>query len=92
LHAIREAKAAKGIGMPIEQIADLPNLLKTYAMRWDRERAGLLFFSDPFKQGGKMWRWRVVFEPRFHPNGNRLVFKTITRVGEDDIRKGLMLR
>lgn len=91
LHALRDYKLTSGIAMPQELLSDLPALLETYSIRWDKQKAGLLFYSDPFREKGKLWRWKAVFEPKFYPNGNRMVFKTVTKVGADDIGKAGLL-
>lgn len=89
LHALRDSKIAGGVAMPEDMLSQLPDLLDTYEIRWDRQKAGLLFFSDPFQEikqsSAPKWRWKVVFEPEFHPNGNRMVFKTATKVRAESI-------
>lgn len=89
LHALRDSKQAKGAAMPEDMLSRLPELLDTYQIRWDRQKAGLLFFSDPFiderRRNAPQWRWKVVFEPDIRINGNRMVFKTATKVRAESI-------
>jgi len=79
-HALRDSKVAKGIAMPRELLAQLPDLLKTYELRWDKAGA-LLAFSPEFKEASEALRWKIVFTPWTAPQGDQLRFKTATKVG-----------
>jgi hypothetical protein len=93
LHAVRDAKVAANIAMPLVLLRKLPELLKGYTMRWDPKGA-LLAFSPEFKEGATLRRWKVVFTPwnaASEPRGParlQLRFKTVTKVGEDAIGLG----
>jgi hypothetical protein len=90
LHAVREAKVAAGIAMPLDLLRKLPQLLKEYTLRWD-PKGGLLAFSPEFKEGANLRRWKIVFTPwnaateKHGPQRIQLRFKTVTKVGEDAI-------
>lgn len=82
LHALRDSKAAKSLAMPLELLKRMPDLLRTYELRWDPEGA-LLAFSPPFADKGQLMRWKVVFGP-WNAGGRimrlQLRFRTATKV------------
>lgn len=85
LHAVREAKVAKSLAMPLSLLRKLPDLLRSYTLRWDPSGA-LLAFSPPFQEGTEAKRWKVVFGPwNAGAFGNirlQLRFRTATKVAE----------
>lgn len=85
LHAVREGKVLKSLAMPLDLLKRLPSLMRTYELRWDPTGA-LLAFSPPFKEGGSIKRWKVVFGPwnagQSGATRLQLRLKTATKVAE----------
>lgn len=72
--------------MPLEMLSQLPELLRTYEMRWDKA-GGLLFFSQPCieerRRNAPHLRWKIVFNSWIAPQGEQMRFSTATKVSAD---------